>query len=226
MRKGSKRLDHLVIGVAALEQGAEELERLLGINLDPGGQHQLMGTHNRLTALDASSYLEVIAIDPTATLSHAVRWFSLDQPSTQKRLALSAAPLTWVVAVDDLPSTMRKAEEHDAYPLGSKLDMQRGDLSWSLSLPDNPEMNEQGLLPQFIQWHGTKHPVQQLHKPKIRVDEIRISTPTPEHLQSLFDSLAIDHLATITAGEINLEFALDTPNGPVTIRSKPHDPSN
>ncbi|MFN6996241.1 MAG: VOC family protein, partial [Aquincola tertiaricarbonis] len=60
-------LDHLVVGARSLEEGAAWCEATFGIVPGPGGQHPLMGTHNRLLRLQggdafAQAYLEIIAI--------------------------------------------------------------------------------------------------------------------------------------------------------------------
>ena len=41
------QIDHLVIAANTLEEGVAWCERTLGITPGPGGEHPLMGTHNR-----------------------------------------------------------------------------------------------------------------------------------------------------------------------------------
>lgn len=82
-------LDHLVVAARDLDSGARWLERQLGVPLVPGGAHVLMGTHNRLLRLAGGErlYLELIAIDPAAAPPSRPRWFGLDDPALQARLA-------------------------------------------------------------------------------------------------------------------------------------------
>ena len=93
-------IDHLVIGTASLEQGLSWCEATLGIPPGPGGVHPFMGTHNRLLRIDgpgfANTYLEIIAINPAAPPPGRVRWFGLDDPVVQDRLALGPQLLTAV----------------------------------------------------------------------------------------------------------------------------------
>ena len=59
-------VDHLVVFAADLAGGVDWCQRTLGISPTAGGEHPLMGTHNRLLALGGGAYLEIIAIDPDA----------------------------------------------------------------------------------------------------------------------------------------------------------------
>ena len=101
-------IDHLVIGAASLEQGVAWCEATLGIPPGPGGVHPFMGTHNRLLRIDgpgfANSYLEIIAIDPAAPPPGRPRWFGLDDPAVQARLARGPQLLTAVARTPDVPA--------------------------------------------------------------------------------------------------------------------------
>src|SRR6478735_419898 len=64
------RIDHLVVAARTLDQGVQWCEATLGVTPGAGGEHPLMGTHNRLlriaTVQYPRAYLEIIAIDPAA----------------------------------------------------------------------------------------------------------------------------------------------------------------
>jgi hypothetical protein len=57
-----------VVLAASLDQGVAWCEATLGVTPGPGGEHPLMGTHNRLlriaTASHPRAYLEIIAVNP------------------------------------------------------------------------------------------------------------------------------------------------------------------
>ena len=43
----NSRIDHIVIGAADLISGTKILETKLNTKFSPGGEHQIMGTHNK-----------------------------------------------------------------------------------------------------------------------------------------------------------------------------------
>ena len=79
------KLDHLVIMARTLDEGVAWCEATLRITPASGGEHPLMGTHNRLLRIDSAefprAYLELVAINSEAF--HACRtrarhWFDMD----------------------------------------------------------------------------------------------------------------------------------------------------
>ena len=85
------RIDHLVIAAASLKQGAAWCEATLGVAPGPGGEHPLMGTHNRLLRIATVDhprvYLEIIAVQPGRTPQRPHRWFDLDDETVRDTLA-------------------------------------------------------------------------------------------------------------------------------------------
>jgi len=58
-------IDHLMICVPSLEQGAAQYRRL-GFNVQPGGTHPGKGTHNAIAFNEGGDYLELLAIRDAA----------------------------------------------------------------------------------------------------------------------------------------------------------------
>ena len=60
------QLDHLVVMADSLDAGVQWCEQTLGITPNAGGEHPLMGTHNRLINVSSPAfpraYLEIIAL--------------------------------------------------------------------------------------------------------------------------------------------------------------------
>jgi hypothetical protein len=85
------QLDHLIVAAATLAEGVAWCEKVLGVTPGPGGQHPLMGTHNRLLKIATppypDAYFEIIALDPQAAPPQRVRWFGLDEPALRDRIA-------------------------------------------------------------------------------------------------------------------------------------------
>lgn len=153
-------LDHLVVGAATLEDGVAWCERVLGVTPQPGGQHPLMGTHNRLVAISGPRhprcYLEVIAVDPAAPPPRRPRWFDLDQPALRERLAQGPGLIHWVARVPNLDAALAcwRGEGVDA---GEAVEASRGSLQWRIALrPDGRRLRREAL-PVLIEW-GPAHP--------------------------------------------------------------------
>ena len=65
------QIDHLVVAATSLAEGVAWCESTLGVTPGPGGEHPLMGTHNRLFSIASvgypAAYFEIIAINPEAS---------------------------------------------------------------------------------------------------------------------------------------------------------------
>src|SRR5512137_2219048 len=131
----SSRIDHLVLACADLAQGATHIRARLGVEVQPGGRHLLMGTHNALLTLGPRSYLELIAIDPDGTAQRP-RWFGLDTAAERRRMAKAPFLLTWVVACSD----MGAAAALDG-GFGEVIAASRGAFSWRITVPADGGLN-------------------------------------------------------------------------------------
>jgi len=58
------RLDHIVVTAASLQEGIDYVRDALGVEMQAGGEHEHMGTHNCLLKLGDKLFLEVIAANP------------------------------------------------------------------------------------------------------------------------------------------------------------------
>ena len=150
-------LDHLVVAARNLDSGARWLEEKLGVPLVAGGIHAAMGTHNRLLKLTGGErlYLELIAIDPAAPPPGRPRWFGLDDPSMQDRLAERPHLIHWVARSDVLAREATPAH-------GEILNMQRGDFRWRITVPADGRLPDEGRQPTLIQWDVPFHPAERL----------------------------------------------------------------
>jgi hypothetical protein len=141
-------LDHIVIGAATLEQGADHVERLLGIRPLPGGVHEGAGTHNLLLGLGPECYLEVIAPDPDQPEPEGPRLFGLDDPGLWQQLEARPALLAWVARTSALDALVARLGPQRMSPVRA---MSRGDLSWRIAEPPAGQ-DFDGLLPAMIEW--------------------------------------------------------------------------
>lgn len=207
------KIDHIAIGCKDLDSGAEAMETILGVAVPRGGKHAAMSTHNCVMQAGNESFFELISIDPEAPEPGRVRWFTLDDPGTQRRLDERPRALTWVVNTSDLDAVVAASP----VDLGEIVDFARGDRTWRLTVPKDGSLPGEGLLPAFIEWSPGPHPSTGQQELGVQLQTIRLSHPEPEQFVSLLKALNVDHLAEVVKGEPGLSFALKTPNGAVVV---------
>jgi Glyoxalase-like domain len=204
-------LDHLVVACTNLEQGCDWLTARLGVEPQGGGRHPLMGTHNRLLRLGARVYLEVIAIDPDAPAPGRPRWFDLDQPAMQARLAQAPALVAWAVRTDNIAEAVTKVPE-----LGQVLAASRGALAWRITVPEDGTLQFGGMLPTVLQW-GDAHPTDTMGASGCELIELALSHPMSAGLMPLYRALRIAGPVNLKAGPKQLLARVRTPAGDVDL---------
>jgi hypothetical protein len=157
-------IDHLVVAAASLAQGVAWCENTLGVTPGPGGEHPLMGTHNRLvnisTSTYAQAYLEIIAINTEAPQPSRPRWFGLDNPALQASL-FGAPRLLHMVARSTMLDMHRwgliTVGQKPGDPVTASRDTAAGTLRWQILVREDGGLDNGGALPGLIQWQGP-HP--------------------------------------------------------------------
>lgn len=209
-------LDHLVVAAQTLQQGVSYLEEQLGVTVPVGGAHPLMGTHNRLMRLGSGVFLEIIAIDPDASPPDRPRWYALDEPVMQDRLATRPRLITWVVRADDILS----AVESSAISPGPVIEGRRGDLVWQITVPEDGSMPEGGLFPTLIQWPGklNEHgPAPKMADLGCSLSKLTVYSPEPSRLSQALQSIGAAGLVEVATGSPTLVAVIDCPKGLVTL---------
>ena len=206
-------IDHIVIGAANLENATKKVEGLLQTKFSTSGKHSLMATHNRLARLQNSVYMEIIAIDPSASFPKSCfqekRWFSLDSAATQRRLLKGPQPLCWVVAVNNIEQSALNC----GYSPGRITEMSRDDFRWRLTGPNNGDLAAGGILPVLIEWPKGKNPAEGMPKSNLVLEQITLSHPSPNFIERILSAMDIAGPITIKCGEPTIEFIFKTPNG-------------
>ncbi|MGE8143940.1 VOC family protein [Pseudomonas frederiksbergensis] len=206
-------LDHLAIVAHDLDTGCAFVTRALGIDLQPGGVHPRMGTHNRLLRLGPDTYLEVIAIDPAAKRPDRPRWFAMDD------LAFDAPPrlATWVARTDDIHAMTDACRAIVGHPEP----MTRGSLSWQISIPADGSLPLKGLAPTLIQWEQTPHPASAMLDQGCELVVLDIFDPDPERIRALLTAINFSgpvHLHELAATSAPYLLAhIQTPTGLKTL---------
>ncbi len=222
----SAQLDHLIVAAATLDDGVAWCEAALGVVPEPGGEHALFGTHNRLLKLQAegapNAYLEIIAVNTQATPTRAPplkRWFDLDHPTLQNRLQRQGPQLIHCVAsVPDLDAALTawRALGIDRGPaLTASRHTPAGLLQWQIAVRDDGQRLLDGCLPTLIQW-GKVHPAQSMPASGLHLRSLRLCHPQAALLQAALQAIDL-HGVVVTAGAATLSAELDTPAGLVTL---------
>lgn len=227
-------LDHLVVAARTLEEGARFIADTLGVEPAAGGTHAAMGTHNRLLRLWGGAYLEVIAIDPQAereriALAGAAtparrRWFALDDPAMQERLARGPYLAHWVARV---PRPKDLGRWQSQYPdrIASVTPMARGDLTWRLTVPEDGSFPSwqgagDGIVPTLIQWDTAAHPSARLPETGFALRRLEARHPQADRVRDQLQWLGAAHLIELDSaldGAPALRADIETPAGVCTL---------
>lgn len=201
-------LDHLVVAADTLDQGADFIERILGVRPQPGGQHKPMGTHNLVLSLGERRYLEVIAIDPDLPKPDRPRWFGLDGSNLRQRLLARPRLIHWVARTSDLEKVVAVA------PLGEIMSLSRGEYRWRITVPDDGSLPGEGLVPTMIQWESGVHPADRLPDLGCRLRGLYAIHPQPEAIRQALSTLGLGDALTVTAGPVpTLRAEIAAPDG-------------
>lgn len=204
-------LDHLVVTAGSREAGMDFVSALLGVRLQEGGEHPRMGTHNALLRLGDTAYLEVLAPNPNVPAPSRGRWFNLDRPDAQPRLA------AWVVRTNDI----HRASNRAAAPLGQVEPMTRGNLSWLITVPPNGELPWDGVVPTIIQWSTPLHPARLLPDAGCVLEALEIRHGDADRLEAMLADIGFDgpvEIARPSSGHpVGLRARIRTPGGVVVL---------
>ena len=223
------QIDHLVIAASTLDEGVAWCERTLGITPGPGGEHPLMGTHNRLFSIVSPAYqtvyFEIIAIDKGAACARDVgakRWFDLDSGELQKQVQQTGPQLIHFVA-----STLHAAPALQAL---TELGIERGELlsasratphgvlSWQISVRHDGQRLMHGTLPTLIEW-GSTHPTKHMAASGVTLRSLTATLADTDELCAAYSAINLQGVG-VSQGQPNLIATLQTPRGLVTLESR------
>lgn len=197
-------LDHIAVVAPDLASGAAHVRAALGVDVVPGGAHPQMGTHNRLMRLGTDEFLEVIAVDPDAAAPDRPRWFGLDTPPAAPRLS------TWVLRTDELAA----AAEALGPLAGAPRSVSRGDLAWTILIPDDGSLPMHGVMPAIIAWPEGELPGSRMTGRNCRLHRLRLVHPEAGSLaERLAALLGDDRISFETGATVLLEATIETPSG-------------
>jgi hypothetical protein len=206
-------LDHVTLGTSSLDAGAAALREALGIDIPPGGKHPDMSTHNRVVNVGDARFLELIAVDPDAPAVPHKRWFGLDDPAVQARIAEAPRGVGWVVRTDDLDRVIATSP----VGLGEARKLTRGELRWRLTVPEAGAMPYEGLVPGFIEWSPGPHPATGMQFLGPTLEAIEMRHPQADALRFVLQRLGVLDLVAVLepAPTASLAFRFRLPDGSV-----------
>ncbi|MFN9726134.1 VOC family protein [Acidovorax sp.] len=223
-------VDHLVVYAADLASGQAWCERTLGVTPTAGGEHPLMGTHNRILNISSPAhpraYLEVIAINygaPKSIAAGAKRWFDMDNARLQQQVAAHGPQLIhWVATVPDAAACCA-ALSALGMDRGSIITASRpteaGLLQWQITVRSDGQRLMDGCLPTLIEW-GAVHPCDSLQASGVQLEQLTLQHPQAAALHAACHAIGVAHCVAIAPGdEPHLQAQLSTPRGTVTLSS-------
>jgi len=211
-------VDHLVVAAASLADGVAWCEATLGVTPGPGGQHPLMGTHNRLLKITTeaypNAYLEIIAIDPEAPPPGRKRWFGIDT------LDLSAGPrlVHWVgrsPMLDMHRWGLITVGHQPGDPLDASRETPAGTLSWQILVRADGALEAGGALPTLIQWRGS-HATETMPDSGVTLQSLAVNGIGPRAR----DVLRLRGVTVAAEDAPALRAVLRTPKGDITLESR------
>ncbi|MBA4177669.1 MAG: VOC family protein [Leptothrix sp. (in: Bacteria)] len=218
---GQTRVDHLVLAAATLQQGVDWCEATLGLTPGPGGQHALMGTHNRLFKIAGAAfpeaYFEIIAIDPEAPPPGRARWFGLDDAALQARLRQGPRLVHVVARCTALAARRQALIDAGMAPgvvLNAGRDTPQGRLQWQIEVRDDGCLGCGGALPTLIEWQGV-HASAAMPASGVELRSLALRG-VPSAAQAALQLRGVEHLPLPGAA---LRATLATPRGEVTLES-------
>ena len=232
----SSTVDHLVVLAATLAEGALWCQLTLGIAAGPVGEHPLMGTHNHVLNISgpgfARTYLEIIAINPLAASRRSAghkRWFDMDDPLLQARVAQSGPQLVHFVASVGAVVSATRAFAATGLDRGEIVSLSRqsaaGLLVWRITVRGDGQRLFYGGLPTLIQWGdaahgpaGAPHPVDSLPACGLTLESLEFCHPRPDSLRRAYETIALSGVE-LMQGPPNLLATLMTPLGRITLQS-------
>lgn len=196
-------LDHVAVAGSVLEDAVEAVEAALGVAMQPGGQHDVFFTHNRLLGLDDGLYLEAIAVDPDAPKPDRPRWFDLDRFEGPPRLT------NWICRSDDLEAELSGLPEGAGQPVSLK----RGALRWRMAVPDTGILPFSNMFPALIEWQTDLHPARALQASGCALRRLVVAHPDATELEAALAGCLSDPRLVFEPGEAGLLAEFDTPHG-------------
>jgi len=196
----------MTITAPTLEVGAKLVKRVLGVTPQKGGEHPQMGTHNLLLRLGDSTFLEIIACNPSVKKPDRPRWFALDKIKKDTPAKIR----TWVVKTKDIQTTLEQCSED----IGKIEPINRGDTHWLITIPKDGSIPFKGGAPALIQWKADSHPATKLVDHGFSLKKLQIHNPEAKKISRLLNSIDFSgNVEVVESTNPKIIAFIQTPNG-------------
>jgi hypothetical protein len=209
LRQATTAVDHLVLGVADLDEGMAWIEKVMGVKAVIGGVHPGAGTRNALLSFGNKQYLEILGPDPAQ--DQKISRFGDLRRLTAPRL------LTWAAGTKEIDAVARSARaagyQIDGPRDGSRARPDGKLLRWrSMSI-----INELGgVIPFFIEWGaGVVHPSEDSPQ-GCKLTSLEIEHEEPQKVSEMLRKLGIEARVRRSA-EARLKAVIASPRGKVEL---------
>jgi len=201
-------LDHLTVIAPSLQQGLDHVRGCLDLDIPDGVSHPTMGTHNRRLRLGETTYLEVIAVDPSAAAPSGPRWFGFERPDAVRADWEAGVRLrAWVARCDDIAAIV---DRHRAL-FGEAV---RIDREARFSLLADGRLPKDGALPSLIDRGNRPLPTARMPDVGVRLREVILAHPHAAEIRALYGDLGIGHAPTVDPGDaLRYRATIATPSG-------------
>lgn len=205
------QVDHLVFACNDLDVGIDHVESMLGVRPAIGGRHPAWGTHNALIGLGGRRYLEVIAPDPSSSVS------AIAQPQSF-RAEGPPRLRTWAAAASGLAEVCARASEIGVQlgelAHGSRRRPDGTELSWMLTDPACFVLD--GVVPFLIDWGHSPHPGEQAPQGCTLID-LSLAHPDCARVVEVLAVLGFE-MKVEQAERASLLAVIESPKGRIELR--------
>lgn len=205
------KLDHLTVISPTLAEGVEHVRACLDLDVPFGGRHDYMGTHNHRLQLGASTYLEIVALDPDGVDPGRARWFGVDAHQRINADWEQGRRLRgWVANTQSLGAIMSDHPEI----FGEEAPLPPDAPTFAFSIPRDGSLPLDGAAPSLIDHRGDASYIDTIPDLGARLISFSLQHPDPTAIANLYQSLDIDRPPAIQRGtEIRYQAVIATPDG-------------
>ncbi|MHB2267083.1 VOC family protein [Aliihoeflea sp. PC F10.4] len=205
------KLDHLTVIAPSLSEGAEHVRDCLGLDVPFGSRHEYMGTHNHRLRLGASTYLEIVALDPDGFDPGRARWFGVDDHRKVRADWDGGRRLRgWVASTQALGFILT---QHAAI-FGEEIPLPPEAPTFAFSIQKDGSLPLDGAAPSLIDHRGDSGYIATIPDLGARLAKFTLEHPAPEIIARLYLGLEIDRPPEVIRGPmVRYRAVIETPHG-------------